>query len=161
MLREELEGRVGAALLHMIRRAEESQERAARQHEMHPTDFRCLGYLDQRDAPVSPGEIITHLHLTSGSGTALLDRLEKAGYARRERNPEDRRSVLVVLDRNAAAEPLAVHRRIREEYQAATADLTDADLLAVATYLERVQELSEAMNQELYLQADNEAALPI
>ena len=110
--RAELEDRVGTALIHMIRRAEEAQERAARWQGMHPTDFRCLGYLHLKGEPVSPGDIISHLGLTSGAGTALLDRLESAGYITRSRHPEDRRSVLIVLDTEAAAEPLALHEAI-------------------------------------------------
>ena len=152
--RQELEDRVGAALMQMIRRAEESQERAARHQGMHPTDFRCLGYLLARGEPASPRDIISYLSLTSGAGTALLDRLESAGFIRRERHPEDRRSVLIVLDAAAAAEPLALHERIRTEYMAATADLSEADLAAIATYLERVQALSEDMNQALYRQTE-------
>lgn len=151
-MRQELHDRVGAALVGMIRRAEESQEAAARQHGIHPTDFRCLGYLLARNEPVSPRDIIAYLGLTSGAGTALLDRLEKAGFIRRERHPTDRRSVLIVLDEAAAAEPVALHRRISTEYDAALADFSDENLLAIALYLERVQRLSQAMNNALYRQ---------
>lgn len=148
--RAELEDRVGAALVHMIRRAEEAQERAARRQGMHPTDFRCLGYLDLKGAPVSPGDIISHLGLTSGAGTALLDRLEGAGYIARTRHPEDRRSVLIVLDKEAAAEPLALHERIRAEYHLGTAEFSDADLAAIARFLKRIEALSADLNDELY-----------
>ena len=148
--RSELHDRVGAALVGVIRRAEESQEAAARHHGIHPTDFRCLGYLLARGEPVSPRDINAYLGLTSGAGTALLDRLEKSGFVRRERHPSDRRSVLIVLDAAAAAEPIALHQRIAEQYEAALADLSDANLQAIALYLERVQRLSQAMNKALY-----------
>lgn len=154
--RQQLEDRVSVALLRMIRRAEEAQERAARHQGMHPTDFRCLGYLYALDRPASPREIIAYLSLTSGAGTALLDRLESAGFIRREPHPEDRRSVLILLDARAAAEPLALHERIRDEYGAATAHFSDTDLVAIATYLERVQALSEEMNTGLYRQSEAE-----
>lgn len=148
--RAELEDQVGAALVHMIRRAEEAQERAARWQGMHPTDFRCLGYLQLKGEPVSPGDIINHLGLTSGAGTALLDRLEGAGYITRRRHPEDRRSVLIVLDKEAAAEPLALHERIRAEYHLGTAEFSDADLAAIARFLKRIEALSADLNDELY-----------
>lgn len=156
--RGKLQDRVSAALLGMIRRAEESQEAAARHHGMHPTDFRCLGYLLARNGPVSPGDITAYLAITSGAGTALLDRLEKAGFVRRERHPEDRRSVLVVLDAAAAAEPIALHRRISADYERALSDFSDDNLEAVAIYLERVQRLSQAMNQALYRSTGAEAS---
>ncbi|WP_323012853.1 MarR family winged helix-turn-helix transcriptional regulator [Devosia sp.] len=156
MDRRALEGRVGAGLLQVMRRAEEGQEFAARQQGMHPTDFRCLGYLLAQDSPVSPRDIIAYLGLTSGAGTALLDRLESAGFIRRVPHRDDRRSVLIILEKAAAAAPLALHERIRASYAAATADLSDADLEAIATYLERVQALSEQTNLGLYQQAEAE-----
>lgn len=148
--RTDLEDRVGLALIRMIRQAEEAQERAARWQGMHPTDFRCLGYLQLAGKPVSPGEIINHLGLTSGAGTALFDRLESAGYVSRVRHPEDRRSVLIILDPQAAAEPLAIHERTRQNYQAGTAEFSDSDLQAIAKFLERIEALSAEMNDALY-----------
>ncbi|MET0436653.1 MAG: MarR family transcriptional regulator [Devosia sp.] len=148
--RVELENRVGAALIHMIRRAEEAQERAARAQGMHPTDFRCIGFLHLRGEPVSPGDIISHLGLTSGAGTALLDRLESAGYITRTRHPDDRRSVLIVLDPEAAAEPLALHEHIKAEYQVGTAEFSDTDLEAIAKFLNRIEALSAELNEALY-----------
>lgn len=148
--REQLNDKVGRALVLMVRRAEEAQERAARHRGMHPTDFRCIGFLKSQDMPASPKDIISYLGLTSGAGTALLDRLETAGFIRRVRNPDDRRSVLIVLDAEAAAEPLAVLARIQEKYRAATAELSDENLGAIAGYLDRIRELSEEINEALY-----------
>jgi DNA-binding MarR family transcriptional regulator len=46
---------------------------------------------------LTPGELGERLSLTSGSITALLDRLERLGWAARERHPQDRRKVVVRL----------------------------------------------------------------
>ena len=43
----------------------------------------------------------TLLTLTSGAVTALIDRLEKLGWASRTRHPDDRRKVIVTLTQNA------------------------------------------------------------
>jgi len=56
-------------------------------------DLRCLNILAER--PVKPGQIAQELNLTTGSVTTLLDRLERAGLVRRDRDPNDRRGVLV------------------------------------------------------------------
>ena len=141
---------VGAALVHMIRRAEDAQERAARHGGLHPTDFRCIGYLHARNEPVSPKDIIAYLGMTSGSGTALIDRLEKAGYIARIPNPQDRRGVLVSLDADSARDIIALHVRISERYHAATANLSDENLRAIETYLRSVEMLSEEVNNDLY-----------
>lgn len=49
------------------------------------------------EGPLPPSALVKRLGIASASVTALLDRLEAAGFSRRERHPTDRRSVLVVL----------------------------------------------------------------
>jgi DNA-binding MarR family transcriptional regulator len=53
----------------------------------------ALGFLSD-DGPRTPSEIGQRLNLTSGSVTALLDRLEAAAFVTRSQNPDDRRSLL-------------------------------------------------------------------
>ena len=60
------------------------------------TDMRCLDILGQR-GPITAGHLAKAMHLSSGAITTLVDRLERAGYARRRRDTEDRRRVLVEL----------------------------------------------------------------
>lgn len=57
------------------------------------TDLRCLNLLEH--GPMPPTRIAASLRLTSGSVTALLDRLEKKGLVERSRDPDDRRGVRV------------------------------------------------------------------
>jgi DNA-binding MarR family transcriptional regulator len=61
---------------------------------LHRTDMRCLDILD-REGPMPAGRLARLAHLSPGAMTTLLDRLERAGYARRRRDTEDRRRVLV------------------------------------------------------------------
>jgi DNA-binding MarR family transcriptional regulator len=56
-------------------------------------ELRCLNML--AETPAKPGAIAMELGLTTGSVTKLSDRLEKADFARRDRDPEDRRGVIV------------------------------------------------------------------
>jgi DNA-binding MarR family transcriptional regulator len=58
------------------------------------TAFRCLDILDQ-EGPMSAGRLAERARLSPGATTALIDRLERKGYARRTRDTEDRRRVLV------------------------------------------------------------------
>ncbi|MEY2515964.1 MAG: hypothetical protein QOJ89_3322, partial [bacterium] len=50
-----------------------------------------------REEPVSAGRLAEASGLTTAAVTAVIDRLEKAGYARRLSDPTDRRRVLVEL----------------------------------------------------------------
>src|SRR5581483_10377816 len=60
------------------------------------TDIRCMDILD-RLGTISAGRLAEESKLTTGAVTAVIDRLEKAGYVRRVRDESDRRRVLVEL----------------------------------------------------------------
>jgi DNA-binding MarR family transcriptional regulator len=55
------------------------------------------------NGPATAGQLATWTGLTTGAITAMLDRLEKAGFVRREPHPDDRRKVVVVpnMDRKS------------------------------------------------------------
>lgn len=147
---EEMMARVGQALVYMVRSAEDAQERAARQQGLHPTDFRAIGYLHSLDGPASPKDINAYLGLTSGSGTALIDRLEAGKYIRRLPNPHDRRGTLIELDRVAAAKPIEVYEGTQSAYYEAALHYSVPQLEAIATYLEHVTRLSAQLSDNLY-----------
>jgi DNA-binding MarR family transcriptional regulator len=60
------------------------------------TDSRCLDILEQQ-APMSAGDLARASNLTTGAITAVIDRLERAGLARRIPDSADRRRVLIEL----------------------------------------------------------------
>ena len=63
---------------------------------LNRTDMRIIDALDQ-EGPVPAGRLAEVTGLSSGAMTTALDRLERAGYARRARDTGDRRRVLVEL----------------------------------------------------------------
>ena len=58
------------------------------------TDLRCLNIMENR-GPMTAGRLAEQSGLTTAAVTSVLDRLERAGYARRVRDLEDRRQVIV------------------------------------------------------------------
>ena len=58
------------------------------------TDGKVLDILDQFGR-MSAGELARHSGLTTGAVTAVIDRLERAGFVERVADPDDRRRVLV------------------------------------------------------------------
>jgi DNA-binding MarR family transcriptional regulator len=58
------------------------------------TDGRCLDIVG-RHGKVSAGALAIEAGLTTGAVTAVIDRLEQAGYVQRVRDPLDRRKVWV------------------------------------------------------------------
>jgi DNA-binding MarR family transcriptional regulator len=65
---------------------------------MNVTDHKCAGFLLQ-GGPVTAGELARLTGLTTGAITGVIDRLEKAGFARRARDANDRRRVIIEPDR--------------------------------------------------------------
>src|SRR5262245_25394709 len=70
------------------------QEAIADQLGLNTTDLMCLSFLSDTE-PLTAGQLAEATGLTTGSVTVMIDRLEKAGYAQREKDPTDRRRVIV------------------------------------------------------------------
>ncbi len=61
---------------------------------INSTDLECLDSVVLR-GPLTAGELADATGLTTGAITGVIDRLERAGFARRERDRHDRRKILV------------------------------------------------------------------
>ncbi|MEU8324940.1 MarR family transcriptional regulator [Nonomuraea sp. NPDC048881] len=98
----------GMRLVHLLRAVtvelDRMGERFAAAHALHPTDVRaliCLLDAARTGTPATPGTLGTHLGLNSAGTTAVVDRLERLGHVRRERDTRDRRRVLLKVDESA------------------------------------------------------------
>jgi DNA-binding MarR family transcriptional regulator len=60
---------------------------------MHSTDEKVLRLLGAET--MTAGDLVNHTGLTGAAVTALVDRLIKLGYVTRERDPHDRRKVVI------------------------------------------------------------------
>src|SRR5262245_31160826 len=60
---------------------------------INSTDLECLDYIVR--GPVTAGALAEATGLTTGAITGVIDRLERAGFAKREADANDRRKVLV------------------------------------------------------------------
>jgi DNA-binding MarR family transcriptional regulator len=67
---------------------------AAERLGLHPTAWECLSLLFEHGA-ITAGRLAELTGLTTGAVTGLVDRLEAAGYVRRQRDVHDRRRVIV------------------------------------------------------------------
>lgn len=62
---------------------------------LYNNDFLSIDILQEK-GPITAGELSKLTGLTTGSVTALIDRLEKNGFVRRQHDPSDRRKVVIV-----------------------------------------------------------------
>ncbi len=116
---------------------------------MHPTDVQCLGLLAQESAPLTTGQVAELTGLTSGSATRLVDRLERAGYVRRERDTDDRRRVLVHVEPARFTEFTAMWADLSEGWDAMFDDYTEKELALLVRHMRRTIELSVTQRARL------------
>ena len=99
------------------------------------TDMQMLHML-QLHGPATPGKLANSTGLSSGGVTVALDRLEKAGYIRREPNPADRRSLLINLVPTKLRKLAGMYEGIEHETRRLLATLPERDLQAVVRFFE-------------------------
>lgn len=88
---------------------------------VHRTDLRCLDLIT-RQGPRTAGDIARALRLSPSSVTALLDRLERAGYAQRLADPRHGKRVLAAPTQKLAdAVSQLLGQRIRDGQDALSA----------------------------------------
>lgn len=102
-----------------------------------PSEWKTLSMLE-REGPLSAGDLSARSGLAPASVTGILDRLERAGWIHRTRDPGDRRRVIVSLDAEATAEKYGflfsgLKRRLGEIYQ----NYSDEQLELIIDVLEK------------------------
>lgn len=110
---------------------------ASRERTVGVTDLLALGYLRDKGA-LTAGALGESLGLASASMTALLDRLERAGYARRQPNANDRRSVMVALTAAGRAEVGTLFDLLGSDVATALKDTSPTELEVVARFLDEI-----------------------
>jgi DNA-binding MarR family transcriptional regulator len=75
-------------------RLDQTNQRIGELMRVNRTDHRVLELLN-RHGPMAAGDLAEEAGLTTGAVTAVVDRLEKLGYAQRVRDTVDRRRVVI------------------------------------------------------------------
>jgi len=103
---------------------------------LNSTDLECLDLLEMA-GPTTAGRLAEHAGLTTGAMTAVIDRLERAGFARRLRDAEDRRCVRVeALPRNFR-HVAALYERLADSTAQLHERYDDRQLALIVDYLTR------------------------
>jgi DNA-binding MarR family transcriptional regulator len=116
---------------------------AAQRLGLNRTDLRVLDMLE-RNGPLPPSRLAELNDLGRPAMTTVIDRLEKARYARRVPDPSDRRSVLVEITPLARRRAMEVYGPLAELSYEGFGDFTAAELEVIARFLDRSIELTEA-----------------
>ena len=106
------------------------------------TDMRCLNIVEVQGR-ITAGRLAELSGLTTAAVTSVLDRLEKAGYARRVRDERDRRQVFVETTPLLYERGAKIWGPIAEEGTAELGRMSLAELKTVMEYFR----LNRALNE--------------
>jgi len=110
---------------------------------INSTDLECLDFIVLR-GPVTAGALAKATGLTSGAITGVIDRLERAGLACRERDPGDRRKVMVRALPMVEERVAPLFEPMRRAAMRTLASYRDKDLALLLDFLVRASDASLA-----------------
>jgi MarR family transcriptional regulator, organic hydroperoxide resistance regulator len=87
-----------------------------------------------------PGDLARLSGLTTGGVTVALDRLEKAGFVHRERNPDDRRSVIIRMNPEGRRKVLAQYQSVNEVMDKVFSAYGDKELKLICDFFSATNE---------------------
>jgi DNA-binding MarR family transcriptional regulator len=108
---------------------------------INATDLNCLNILSFR-GEMTAGELARETGLTTASITGVTDRLEEAGFVQRERDPADRRRVVIrlVLEKGLA-EVAPVFLPMVRDWQRMADRYTDDELRLIVDFYGRMEQV--------------------
>lgn len=104
------------------------------------SDGRCLDILDQ-SGPLAAGELARRAHLSTAAITALVDRMERAGYLTRVRDTVDRRRVVIAGTEQARYRCATIWGPIEQDGVAFLNGFTDDQLHVVRRFMDGGREV--------------------
>jgi len=111
-------------------------------------DFTAVDIL-RETGPITAGELSKKTGLATGSVTALIDRLEKAGYVRRQNDPNDRRRVIIVPQYEEKEEVQKAYEPLNTDMLNLTSGYSAAELELITQFLDKANSILERQIQQL------------
>jgi DNA-binding MarR family transcriptional regulator len=117
---------------------------------LRDTDLDCLD-LVARLGPIGPSELARRVGLHPATMTGILDRLERAGWIVRERDPgaADRRGVAVRARRERFGDVYRQYAGMMAALAEICSSYSERDLELIAEFLERVDDAGRRAVDEL------------
>ena len=111
------------------------------------SDMDCMDFLNM-EGRMTAGRLAELTGLTTGAITGVIDRLEKAGFVRRERDGDDRRKVFIAPVAERMMELARPFELMQRAMHKQSEDYTDAELKLLSRYAtETYQSILGATNQ--------------
>lgn len=119
-----------------LQRAQAELDRAlAARLALRALDYTAMTHVLTAERPLGPVELAARLGISSGSGTELADRLERAGHLHRRRAADDRRRIVLEPDEASVARMLGELAPLFDELERLAATFSPAEQDAIRRYL--------------------------
>src|SRR5947208_6927644 len=115
---------------------------------LNDVDLDCLD-LVARHAPLSPSALAQRAALHPATMTGILDRLEAGGWVVRERDPSDRRAVVVRAVRERVPDLLRLYAGMNRSMNEIYAGYDEGELELIADFLNRTANAGRSATAEL------------
>ena len=115
---------------------------------INATDLECLDHIVTK-GPLTAGALAEATGLTTGAITGVVDRLERAGFAKREHDTEDRRKVLVRALPAVMKRIMPLFAPMERHALATLQTLGDDELASFLETMERMNDVSREALKEL------------
>jgi DNA-binding MarR family transcriptional regulator len=122
--------------------------RVGSQLELKDVDLDCFDIIDAY-GPLSPSALARRAGLHPATMTGILDRLERGGWIARERDPSDRRAVVVRAVRERYADLLRLYSGMNRSMNKILAGYSDAELELIADFMRRTVDAGRDATDEL------------
>lgn len=125
------------------------QYAVAEKMKLNATDAECIDFLMEMGTSTA-GDLAKATRLTTGAMTNVIDRLEKAGFVKRESDPTDRRKVLIRYVPKK-------HEKTKQYYDAMAADVyvlfsgyTESNLKFLSQHSEKLTEIFHSHAEKIF-----------
>jgi DNA-binding MarR family transcriptional regulator len=116
--------------------------------ELKDVDLDCLNLID-RDGPLNPSALVQRTGLHPATMTGILDRLERGGWIARDRDPSDRRAVIVRALRDRNPDLMRLYQGMNRALNEILAGYDDTQLALLADFLNRTAEAGREATDDL------------
>lgn len=117
--------------------------------DLRDADLECLDLIT-RHGPLTPSALAKRAGMHPATMTGVLDRLERGGWISRDRDPNDRRAVLIQARKDRAADVFALYSGMNSSMDDIVSGYTEAELQVLADFLTRTTSAGQEATKDLF-----------